>query len=87
MHNCVYQGRFRISMLGLFYNSIECPEGLVDPPLALDRPQNICKVIVSPALMFEPSAAHSRATGLTLGSILPSTHPTNILSPQGRLSY
>ena len=85
-HNWINQGRFRISIMRLCDNPIQCPGGSVYPPLALEKPQNICQMIASPSLMFEPPAAHSRATGSTLGSILPSTHPTHILSPQGRLS-
>ena len=46
-HNWINQGRFRISIIRLFDNTIDCPGGSVHPPLALDKPQNSCQMIAS----------------------------------------
>ena len=50
----------------LFDNPIQCPGGSVYPPLALEKPQNICQIIASPSLMFEHERFDNRRQSQTV---------------------
>ena len=70
LHYVFYPIGFRISLLRLFDNPMDYPGGCPDPPGTMDRPRNICQVIVK---LVEQFAGCRGRTGGVHGSQAPAT--------------